>query len=321
MVAGLKEGTHNEKEEKDPQNHMLTPVFNKQRVTLPVAAAPASPAPSLELLPTSGPRFAGKRWVVAFMVAKRDFMLLWDLVAWMRELEGQRIEADVVVTCEHDLDPDLTWALVRHCDQTFAGRVWSNRAPFQLADETWPLGPDWLFACTAEWCHRWESDFLLLEPDVTVLKPNWCDTLRRAYYGGGRPFMGTWEAAGSAHPEHMPGNGVYPWNARQYLSLKRLEIPFDVWLAERGVMRDNLVTVTPLIQQVWCVRDFQERQGKNGGMAVPSRQPGSVIAALTFPDWETVEQVVSPAAMVFHRCKDGSLIQRLRERRRLTCTP
>jgi hypothetical protein len=85
-------------------------------------------------------------------------------------------------------------------------------------------------------------------------------------------------------------------------------------------MRDNLVTVTPLIQQVWCVRDFQERQNKNGGPPVPSRQPGSVIAALTFPDWASVEQVVSPESVVFHRCKDGSLIQRLRERRRLTCT-
>lgn len=300
---------------------MQTPVFNKQRVTLPVPAAVALPTPAPELSPGAGVRFAGRSWVVAFMVAKRDFMLLWDLVAWMHELEGCLIESDVVVTCEHDLDPDLVEVLLDHLRRTFAGRVWSNRAPFQLADETWPLGPDWLFACTAQWAHRWECDFVVLEPDISVLKPNWCDTLRRAYYGGGRPFMGTREAAGSAHPEHMPGNGVYPWNTHQYLSMKRLEIPFDVWLAERGVMRDNLVTVTPLIQQVWSVKDFQERQGKNGGMAMPSRQPGSVIAALTFPDWETVEAVVSPLAVVFHRCKDGSLIQRLRERRRLTCAP
>lgn len=300
---------------------MQTTAFDRNRVNSLVPAPLAQDSGAMIETPKAGPplhRFAGRGFVVAFMVAKRDWMLLWDLLGWMRELERRRIDCEVVVVCEHILDGALRDALRQQIHRTFTGPVHVHRAPFQMHDETWPKGPDWLFACTAEWCHRHERDFLLLEPDITVLKPGWCDTIRRAYYGAGKPFMGTQEEAGSAHPQHMPGNGVYPWTTHQYATMNRLEIPFDVWLAEQGVMRDGLVTVTPLIQQVWSVRDWHERHGKNGQIPLPSRQPGTVLAALTFPDWEIVAEVVDPAALIFHRCKDGSLIQRLRERRKLT---
>lgn len=134
--------------------------------------------------------------------------------------------------------------------------------------------------------------WMWLENDCIPLRSGWLDAIAGAYVEGGKPFMGGFVPAQGKIEPRMTGNAVYPENTVEIcekMMVPFLSAPFDQFAAAEILPRAH---VTPL---------FQTRYNIDG------KPP-------TFPDAKSLD-ILDPQAVLFHRCKDGSLIDRLHERK------
>lgn len=136
-----------------------------------------------------------------------------------------------------------------------------------------------------------------MEPDCTPLVPEWADRWEAEYLRGGKPFMGGFVnfLNGSKVQDHMTGIAVYPESTAVFASLmvpkrfvlenRPLELAFDVAGAPETLRAAHITT---LIEHVF-------------------RGP-------LFPEAKDLERI-SVDAVMWHTDKDGSLVDRLREKR------
>lgn len=233
-------------------------------------------------------RVAGKDVVCLMPVSNGDVGLAVTQLEWMAELGGNP-ESTVVIWTPHGMSPRLVYALMCAAEDAW-GAVEHGSTPFDLSNEGWPQGPSWMFATAAQWCHERRVDFLLLEPDAVPLKPDWFTRIVGEYRRCGRPYMGTVEFEREKCPRHMPGNAVYPWTLWERNITGSMVTPWDVLLAEQGNM--ELCAETKLIHQIWGT-----------DAKAPSFRSTDDLAA------------IRKEAVLFHRCKDGSLIRQLKKLR------
>lgn len=217
-----------------------------------------------------------------------DHLLAIHLLNWLHEIEGTNERHQCLLVGTKGMTQDKFSAL-----HAAAKRAFSKVFFIQTADTPeagWPMGPNAMFRTAADYIEaELKTPWFWCEPDVTILRAGALDKLEADYAGCGRPFMGT----RFDHPiPHLTGVAVYPPNIRSYTSkmLNAHTKPFDVIDAAHILKQAHL---TPLIQHQW----------------------GSIENNIppTFPDFESLKTIM-PDALVFHRCKDGSLIKRLRER-------
>jgi hypothetical protein len=165
--------------------------------------------------------------------------------------------------------------------------------PHDEDERGWPMSPNHLFRRVIQhvtWTKNAEP-FLWCEPDCIPTTKGWLDLLEGEYRGCGKPFMGGRVVVGNT-PEHMTGNAIYGKNA-MYLANHLVQADmaaFDVVAAEQIVSQAHW---TNSIQHVW-----RKDEGRN----------------FTFPDQASVDAMVSKQALLFHQNKDGTLIERLREK-------
>jgi hypothetical protein len=218
-------------------------------------------------------------------VAWGDIGVAVRLLDWMRDLGG--IPNHELVFClPPDLPQDLKDALTSRA-ATLRG-TWSVfQRPFILSSEHWPQGPNWSFTCASQWAHQNQKDFLFLEPDCVPLKPGWVETIHREYRGCGRAFLGHFEAKGAQHERHMAGVAVYQWEIYQRLHWHEY---YKAWDVAMGPYLLHEAHESRTIQQIW------------GDLGRP-------------PTFATTHDLrcLRPDAVLFHRNKDGTLIERLRE--------
>lgn len=137
-----------------------------------------------------------------------------------------------------------------------------------------------------------------LEPDCILLTSDALDTWDREYRAYGKPFMGELRPAHDVTPDYLTGNMVLPKDAlllapmlaRRGLSKDGVELAFDIVAAHQTLPQAHL---TKLLQQVPKPRDGEGHH---------------------FPDQESLK-IIRDGAVMFHPVKDGSLIERLRERK------
>lgn len=167
---------------------------------------------------------------------------------------------------------------------------------------TWPSASNIMFSEVARHINGcYKEPWLWLEPDAVPLKPNWLFDMGMAYEYQPRRYMGcisenqqVKDANGKLEKvikRQMSGVAVYPQNA--YMELARFcagSIPFDLQMAEHVCAR---ASHTYLIQNHWG--DFNKPP-------TFSNEPLPNAVGLDF---------IEPQAVIFHRCKDGSLIDLL----------
>ena len=176
---------------------------------------------------------------------------------------------------------------------TELSRSYGLYVPHDEDERGWPMSPNHLFKRVAQhitWSPNPEAYFWC-EPDCIPLSPDWIDRLESEYRSSGQYFMGANVKVDNT-PEHMSGNAIYPKNVmeRAFNIVHADLAAFDVVAAEQIVGQAHW---TNLIQHVW-----KKEEGRN----------------FTFPDQASVDAMVSKDAVVFHQNKDGTLIERLRER-------
>ncbi len=157
------------------------------------------------------------------------------------------------------------------------------------------------FPQTAAWQHaaRFMSklghSWLWMEADAVPLKSHWMDTLQSVYDKCGKPFAGPVVQSRM----HVNGTAIYPSNTPDICrrTMSHTNNAFDV------EMKDEMMHLCADIGHV-----FFHVWGVVGGRLNPldgewpSFQRGSPLL-----------HQIPKTAVVLHRCKDGSLIDRLRE--------
>lgn len=227
------------------------------------------------------------------------------LLRWIGELGGVS-KHDLVLQCSQQVLRDFAHEELIEVAKPHWNSV-EHFAPFTEEERGWPWSPNhgWREALIhmrekyakipkeANMCQGW----FWVEPDAVPLSPKWADQFEADYREKKKPFWG----AEITRPRHrMSGVGFYPAMTVAFLRHKRLgdlhvrNEAFDAYFASEIIPNAHF---TPLLQDVNLV----------------SRNPDLIP---TFPDEDSLS-LLSSQALMFHRCKDGTLIDRLRERRAL----
>ena len=157
-----------------------------------------------------------------------------------------------------------------------------------------------MFPQTAAWQHAartmemMQRPWLWLEADCVPLKSNWLMALQDEYDRCGRPFCGP-----IVHgPDHCNGTAIYPANTPQLLprTMSHTNNAFDVEC--RDEMGPNCFD-SALWELAWGVT--------NGRL-----DPLSGIEMPSFPRGSPLLKQIGRNAVIYHRDKTGSLIERLR---------
>jgi hypothetical protein len=213
---------------------------------------------------------------------------------WQEEIDGRK-DFDCVISADGSLTTNALYDL-----ETIAWRTFSSvelcvypEAP----NSTWPFGPNWAFQHTAKYMERGGRPWFWMEPDCVALKSGWLNFLNQTYFRSRKPIMGVIiEGMG-----HCNGTAIYPANFPR-LSPNSMRCTHLAW---DGVMKDETIQHTadgkPMMCHVWGI--------ENGKALAFGGSPAH------FTSWEDVMRWVDPRAMVFHRAKDGSLIDQLRLKR------
>lgn len=229
--------------------------------------------------------------IVVIPFCHKDRLAAIRLLEWWSELDGVQVNHKLVLLasnpCTHAENLEVAasgrkaFADVSICHQT------------QPDESGWPKSCTTLFRLACDHMKVTGTHWLWCEPDCTPLVPGSLDALDTEYLSNARPFMGAWH---NQPVPHLTGNAIYPANPILYnrLLFSRKDAPWDLVNPGATLAQAHL---TKLIQHSWS----------------PSGHD------LKAPAWHfdspyDLDRVITQDAVLFHRCKDGSLIDCLRQR-------
>jgi hypothetical protein len=235
--------------------------------------------------------------LIAIPFCAREVEKAKNLIQWMRELDGKMDHHHAVLVSAFPVPQDDLKAIVAIAMETF-GRVDIVRQ--RTEDERgWPQSCNSMFRVA----HGYISDiikrpFWWNECDCVPVKPYWLSLLEEEYSRCGKPFMGFIVRNHPIGP-HLTGCAIYPPNIADYnpYLLSAVDLAWDVMRPEYTLPH---VHHTALLHHEWG--------------------DGPTNTAPSFPNRRSLG-IISDEAAVFHRNKDHTLIDRLREQRRKPESP
>lgn len=228
--------------------------------------------------------------LVSIATNPKDFDRAIDLAAWMKELPCQYSRHTALAVGAFTLDKDQIKAFANKLREVGFRDVYAIQA--QSEDPvSWPRAANAMWRLAADYVKdQARCSWLWLEPDSIPMSPGWLDRIEQEYLQSKKAFMGTLY---SIPHKHMNGVGVYPANVRRFnpamFNAEFFNAPFDV-------VRPDLTLRDAHITRLFC-----------RSLADPATNTPH-----SFHD-EASLSIIPPDCAVFHGCKDGSLIQRLRE--------
>lgn len=233
---------------------------------------------------------------IVFSACHKDYEACERLLTWVHELQENYYGHGAIIVLSSRITKEQQarlMSLLKDCQFSFVSGI-KQRDEYEMG---WPASPNKMFAMAAEYVEQQHpSPFLWCESDMTPIRPGWLDAIAMEYERGQKPYMGVvfdWVSAASRLP-HMTGCGVYPGYVRRYnpRSLAATSIPWDVTDPHstlRHLHKTNLIYHSP-------GPDLNAPKG------------------WTFDSLDSLKMIPTEAVLM-HSCKDGTLIQRLREQR------
>lgn len=225
--------------------------------------------------------------LVVIPFCARDKALAVRLAEWIAELGGAG-KHDCLLAVHKDTD---SAGVIEPLTGAF-GRI----AEFAITDEMIVEREQHTYAANLMWKRtvnhiadmNESQPFLWLEVDAVLTKASSLDEISAAYAACGKPFLH--DLVKTPRGKSNSGCGVYPSKVRDYTSRlwELSDISWDILLYDDFAPH---TAYTPLIQDIGFLSD---------GKTLP-----------TFPDASSLS-IIQPDAVLFHRCKDGTLIDRLR---------
>jgi hypothetical protein len=162
----------------------------------------------------------------------------------------------------------------------------------------WPKASNAMFQITAQHIQEcFKLPWFWMEPDCTPLRASWLDELSVHYTSCPKRYMGTLIRSSQPPmpPVHLAGCAVYPANAFEAMKLFTSgALPWDI---------ANAAYVLPRAMNTQLIHHHY------GEMTLPptfkeTKEPGDPVNTCTL-------SFLKPEAAVFHRVKDGTLIDLL----------
>lgn len=226
--------------------------------------------------------------LVVIPVCAKDEALVLKNLDWIVELDGT-IDATAVISYPDGFKPI--------CLVERAKSVFNEVIPYSYGDwggnPTWPHPQNWAFQSAARAMVALKKPWLWWESDSCPISKGWHESIKEEYALGAQPFMGCVVEDNGGSYTHMNGVGVYPADvgAHSINAMLCRSAPFDIVAWKDTQHRTH--RANHLIQHVAF---------KNGD-------------SQHFETLEDVQRIIRPGVVFFHRVKDGSLIDRLREAR------
>lgn len=210
-----------------------------------------------------------------------DEPLAYKNICWMQTMDGT-IDADCVLVYDYQTKPERVAAVAEKLFRKV--HLYTYKPP---PIRKWPNASNWVFQHTVWHMTQFKQPWLWIESDCVPLKPGWYQTVKECHEKGGKPFTGHW----NERTKVWNGVSVYPHNTQEYGQRLMLvqNNPWDV-SASKDIY-PHLNVANHVFQHIW----HDEQTGQ----------------AWTFPDMATVKKVIRNGCVLYHRCKDGSLIDRL----------
>lgn len=228
--------------------------------------------------------------LIVFPFCHKDAAQAEKVLTWMYELDGVQDQHPALLVAARGMPVHERTPIFAAAKQAFS-RVEMVQTTLEN-NRPWPEAPNAMFRAAARFISaKFKCPFWWHEPDCIPLAPGWLDALEQEYAKAAKPFMGC-----IVHKPctHLTGCAVYPSNPGYYnhqLMYGPSKIAFDCIAPERTLPYTHH---TKLFHHQWS---------DPTGPDVP-----------TFPSAAKLS-IINQRAMVFHRNKDGTLIDRLRERR------
>jgi hypothetical protein len=237
--------------------------------------------------------------LIVLHFCRKDAADMERLVRWMLELD-KGAPYPCLLSFDEDTTPEQVHGIFTLAQQFFASvEKFSYSTP---PVPGWPAAPNWAWQSTAR--HIYErpvkSPWFWIEADAIPIQPGWLTTIVSEFEASHKDFGGhVVETMG-----HMNGVGIYPWDvmARSEKAMLTRAAAWDYVLkdAEFGVT----VELNHLMQHAWNVR--HDGIVWNGdGNPISFRSRDDMVKYLDFNCY------------LFHRCKDGSLMEQIREWKRV----
>lgn len=225
-----------------------------------------------------------------------DAPLALSLLEWIKQL-GKHPQHSCLLVVDADTDWGTALDALNLANEIFrTATLITNDKPVT----GWIPGSNSLFAAAAKHMEGIGEPWLWLEPDAAPLRSGWLDSIVAAYGACGKPFMGSLvhHSLTNRPNPYLEGCGVYPSDTWSRIKDKFImEESWTLWCADEVVPH---AVNSPLFQHFWGVQDLP-------ATFVDVKTPSSPINAFTLRD-------VSSEAVLYHRCKDGSIIRLLRQK-------
>jgi hypothetical protein len=219
--------------------------------------------------------------LIVLPFCQKDAALAIKVLRWAHHLDGH-VPFKALLVHDGEVTPDG----VRVAAETYFASVdifkcsaWPGK------HKQWPFPQNHCYqeVCSYIFAKQLKEPFLWWEPDATPLKAGWLKAIADEHAKGGKAYTG--HIVGAPYG-HLTGVAVYPWCVPVYSrqAMGATNIPWD--LASKAEVVPHCHRANHLIQHIW------ERDG----------------LPLSFKDKADVDAILSPTAVLFHRCKDGSLI-------------
>lgn len=241
--------------------------------------------------------------IVVVHFCAKDAWLAEKNLKWCILLEG-KTRQHAVLACDTETPKD---ALDRI--RSLAREYFSNVDEYVFGAprfKTWPWAPNHCWQTVARYMpQHYKDSWFWWEADATPLRANWLNDIEDEYNRAKKPFMGAF-IKGVVPWGHMNGCGVYPsdparFTVQAFLQTTNKQLAWDVAMSKEIIR--SLHNANHLFQHCWT----WDKDGlpSLGGNIEPSFK--------TWPDVSESPHRVDFRHALYHRCKDGSIIDRCME--------
>lgn len=238
-------------------------------------------------------------------ISPKDTELAIKNLKWQKELDG-KVDFDCLLAYDEAV-PKSAVEEARDIASSLYRKV--SLFPYPTPqNQSWPAAPNYVWQSCARFIAHFHKklgsqEWLFLEADAIPISKGWLKKLADSYKDGRRPFLGhVVDGMG-----HFNGVAVYPHDVARFAQEAMMisNVAWDVVLGQElrkhGTF-DTLVTNEHiLIMHVWAI----DKEGKPTNDA-------SIGHQATFTSEKDVWKWVNLDASIFHRNKDGTLIDWLR---------
>lgn len=226
---------------------------------------------------------------VAMSFHRGDWELAHLNLEWQLELDGERSMESICLTFDSLVPRKAVDKMT-----VMAGRVYRSVSRHEYpAPNGYSLAQNQAFSETAVRMSRQDKSWFWMEADCIPLTKGWLQTLSARYHRAGKKFF----CPRIPDLGHYNGTGVYPKDTPNLIprALQNGAGAWDVKMTEE--IRHQVADAMGTLFHAWTI---------NGGVMHPS-EGGQVPH---FDSRELLRQI-PPSAVLFHRCKDLSLITML----------